>query len=238
MKPRDRLVVSVLVAAAALAVVWIGVVSPKRKDASQLGAKLTLAQGQLGAAQAQLASAKSAESSYPENFRVVKSLYKAVPSNAAVPHLLVALDKSSHYKRVDFKVITVTSSGGAASAAASATALPGGLSPVGFTFTFNGGYIALQHFLGSISRYTLLKGNTVVAHGRLLTIQSVALTPAQTAAAGATASATPSGTTAAVTATAYTQMPATTAAPITSTTTASTPAATGTAATVATTTTK
>ena len=112
MKPRDRLVVSVLVAAAALAAVWIGVVSPKRNDASQVGAKLTVAQSQLGTAQAQLASAKAAESSYPANLRVVKSLYKAVPSNAAVPHLLVSLDKSSHYKRVDFKVITVDLVGG------------------------------------------------------------------------------------------------------------------------------
>jgi hypothetical protein len=240
MKPRDRLVVSVLVAAAALAAIWIGVVSPKRNDASQLGSKLTLAQSQLGAAQAQLASAKAAESSYPENLRVVKSLYKAVPSNTAVPRLLVALDKSSHYKRVDFKVITVAASTSGSAGASGASALPAGLSPVGFTFTFNGGYIALQHFLGSISRYTLLKGNTVVAHGRLLTIQSVALSPGQTAAAGATSASTPTGTQAAVTATAYTQMPATTAAPITSTTTASTPAApaTGSAATVATTTTK
>jgi Tfp pilus assembly protein PilO len=237
MKPRDRLVVSVLVAAAALAAVWIGVVSPKRNDASQLGTQLTQAQSQLGAAQAQLASAKAAESSYPANLQVVKSLYKAVPANSGVPRLLVALDKSSHYKRVDFKVITVAAQAAGSTAASQAAALPAGLSPIGFTFTFNGGYIALQKFLGSISRYTLVKGNTVVAHGRLLTIQSVALTPTQTAAAGATA-ATPSGTQAAVTATAYTQMPATTAAPITSTTTASTPAATGSAATVATTTTK
>jgi hypothetical protein len=137
-------------------------------------------------------------------------------------------------------VISVTPSSPAGSAGAPATPLPGGLSPIGFTFTFNGGYISLQHFLRSVSRYTLLKGNTVVAHGRLLTIQSVALTPAQTAAAGATTTAAPTGTQAAVTATAYSQLPAGAAAPITSTTTASTPAApaTGSAATVATTTTK
>jgi Tfp pilus assembly protein PilO len=239
MKPRDRLVVSVLVAVAALAVVWLAVVSPKRQDASQLGGKLSVAQNRLGAAQAQLAAAKAAEAGYPQNLAVVKELYKAVPSSTGVPRLLVSLDKSSHYKRVDFKVITVTT-GAAGSAAASATPQPGGLSPIGFTFTFNGGYIALQHFLRSVSRYTLLKGNAVVAHGRLLTIQSVALTPAQTAAAGATSTPTPSGTQAAVTATAYSQMPAGAAAPITSTTTASTPAAptTGSAATVATTTTK
>lgn len=218
MKPRDRLVVCVLVAVAALAVVWLGLVSPKRNDATQLGSKLTVAQASLGAAQSQLNAAKAAETSYPENLRVVKSLYKAVPANDGVPHLLVSLDKSSHYKRVDFKVITVAAAA-APGAAAGATPVAGGLAPIGFTFSFNGGYIDLQHFLGAISRYTLLKGNQVVARGRLLTIQSVALTPGQ-----ASTTTVPSGTTAAVTATAYSQLPAGAAAsPAASTATVSTP---------------
>lgn len=221
MKPRDRLVVCVLVAVAGLALVWLGLVSPKRHDAAQLGSKLTVAQDRLGAAQAQLNAAKTAETSYPENLRVVKSLYKAVPANDGVPHLLVSLDKSSHYKRVDFKVITVSSTAAPGGAAAAATPVAGGLAPIGFTFSFNGGYIDLQHFLGAISRYTLLKGNQVVAHGRLLTIQSVALTPGQASTGTTTV---PSGTTAAVTATAYSQLPATAAAsPAASTATVSTP---------------
>ncbi len=223
MKPRDRLVVCVLVAVAGLAAIWIGVISPKRHDAAQLGSKLTVAQTQLGTAETQLAQAKAAEAQYPENLRVVKSLYKAVPADDGVPRLLVSLDKTSQYKRVDFKVITVAGAAGAAGAASAAAAsLPAGLSPVSFTFTFSGGYIALQHFLKSVTGYTLVRGSKVVAHGRLLTISSVALTPVQ--ATGVSATPTVTGTQAAVTATAYSQQPASSAAtPGSGTTTAAAP---------------
>ena len=219
MKPRDRLVVCVLVAAAGLAAVWLGLVSPKRHDAAQLGTQLTAAQGRLGAAQSQLNQAKQAETAYPTNLRVVKALYKAVPADDGVPRLLVTLDKTSNYKRVDFKVISVGQAA-AASGPSTTAPIPGGLTPVSFTFSFNGGYIALQNFLNSVNSYTVLKGSTVVAHGRLLTIKSVALTPEQGSLPAV------GHTTAAVTATAYSQPPASSAAPATSaTTTASTPAA-------------
>jgi hypothetical protein len=232
MKPRDRLVVCVLVAAAGLAALWIGVISPKRHDAAQLGSKLTVAQTQLGTAETQLAQAKAAEAQYPENLRVVKSLFKAVPADDGVPQLLVTLDKTSHYKRVDFKVITVAGAAGAPgataspaspAAAAAAAAVPAGLAPVSFTFTFNGGYIALQHFLKAVTGYTLVKGSKVMAHGRLLTISSVALTPIQSTGASPISSIT--GTQAAVTATAYSQQPAASGAtPTSATTTAAAPA--------------
>jgi Tfp pilus assembly protein PilO len=238
MKPRDRLVVCVLVAAAGLAALWIGVVSPKRQDAAQLGTKLSAAQTRLGAAQSQLTAAKAAETGYTDNLRVVKSLYKAVPAGDGVPHLLVALDKTSHYKRVDFKVITVASATTPGAPAATAP-VPGGLSPISFTFTFNGGYIDLQHFLRAVARYTLVQGNKVVAHGRLLTIKSVALSPPQASAATVGGAPVVSGTQAAVTATAYSQQPATSASsPAAVTSTASAPATQtpNPAATVATTT--
>jgi hypothetical protein len=235
MKPRDRLVVCVLAAVAGLAALWIGVISPKRHDAAQLGSKLTVAQTQLGTAETQLSQAKAAETQYPENLRVVKSLFKAVPADDGVPRLLVSLDKTSHFKRVDFKVISVSGAAGATgatgAAAAAASSLPAGLTPVSFTFTFNGGYIDLQHFLKSVTRYTLVKGSKVVAHGRLLTIASVALTPVQ--ATGATGvGSTVTGTQAAVTATAYSQQPASSAAtPSSGTTTASAPTAPSTGST-------
>ncbi|HEU0316789.1 MAG TPA: type II secretion system protein GspM [Solirubrobacteraceae bacterium] len=232
MKPRDRLVVCVLVAVAGLAAVWVGVISPKRHDAAQLGSRLTVAQTQLGTAETQLSQAKAAEAQYPENLRVVKSLYKAVPADDGVPRLLVSLDKTSQYKRVDFRVISVAGAAGATgTASAAAASLPAGLSPVSFTFTFNGGYIALQHFLKAVTRYTLVKGSKVVAHGRLLTISSVALTPVQ--ATGASSTPTITGTQAAVTATAYSQQPASSAAtPGSGTTTASAPTAPGTSSAV------
>jgi hypothetical protein len=198
---------------------WFGVVNPKRHDAAKLGASVTAQQTQLASAQAQVAQGQAAEGSYPQNLHVVKQLYKAVPSTSGVPKLLVALDKTSHYKRVDFQVINVAAQAPTTTPVASttpaATTTPAAgttavtpasvLTPVSFTFTFDGGYIALQHFIRSIDDYTLVEGNGVIAHGRLLSIQSVSVTPVAGSAQ------------AAVTATAYTQ-PAATLAPTTAST--------------------
>ncbi len=226
MKPRDRLVVCVLVAAAVLAAIWLGVVSPKRDNASRLGTALTVAQARLGTAQSQLGQAKAAEAGYANNLQVVKSLYRAVPADDGVPRLLVSLDRTSQYKRVDFKVVSVAAPAAAAGPSGTPAVAAGGLSPTSFTFTFHGGYVDLQHFLRTVNSYTLLKGSTVVAHGRLLTIQSVALTHPQGA---------PVTTQAAVTATAYSQPGAGVPAAAGATSTASAPAgpATTSAATVA-----
>lgn len=222
MKPRDRLVLCVLVAAAAIAAVWFGVVSPKRQEAADLGTKVAAAQVRLDGAQQQLTAGKAAQAGYAENLKVVKALYNAVPATDGVPHLLVALDRTSHHKRVDFKVISVAH--GAPSAPSAAASLAGGLSPISFTFTFNGGYIDLQHFLKTVAAYTLVAGGKVVAHGRLLTIQSVSLAPL-TATSGAGASQ-PNGTQASVTASAYSQLPAGASLPPTAATaTVSTPSA-------------
>jgi Type II secretion system (T2SS), protein M len=214
MTTRDRLVVCGLVAVAALVAMWLGVVSPKRHDANKLGAAVTAEKVQLASAQTQLAQGVAAKGSYTANLHVVKELYKAVPSTSGVPKLLVALDKTSNYKRVDFQVINV-----APAAAATTTPIAAGtpatvasvLTPVSFTFTFDGGYIALQHFIHSIDSYTLVEGNNVVARGRLLSIQGVSLTPQSGSA------------TASVTATAYSQPAATLGAPTTTTASTATP---------------
>jgi Tfp pilus assembly protein PilO len=204
------------VAVAALVAMWLGLVTPKRNEATKLGAAVAGEKTQLASAQTQLAQGVAAEGSYTQNLKVVKQLYKAVPSTNGVPKLLVALDKTSNYKRIDFQVINV-----APSAAATTTPIAAGtpaapvsvLTPVSFTFTFDGGYIALQHFIHSIDNYTLVEGNSVIAHGRLLSIQSVSLTP-QAGSSAAKAS---------VTATAYSQPAATLGATTPTTASTSTP---------------
>jgi hypothetical protein len=199
------------VAAAALAAMWLGVVSPKRNEAAKLGSAVAAQKVALASAQSQLAQGQAAQRSYKQNLHVVKQLYKAVPSTSGVPKLLVALDKTSHYKRVDFQVINVaavapattpvastTPAAGSTPAAGATPAAPAALlTPISFTFTFDGGYIALQHFIHSVDNYTLVDGTNVIAHGRLLSIQSVSLSP-QSGSAQAS-----------VTAIAYSQAPAT-----------------------------
>jgi hypothetical protein len=198
MTGRDRLVVSIIVALAALAGMYLLVVSPKRKEATSLGKQLSSAQSTLSSAESQVAQGRAAALQYSTNLRNVTAIFRAVPADSGVPQLLVALDRTSHNKRVDFRVVNVSSSASGGPSASPTTPSTGaaasGFQPLSFTFTFAGDYIALQRFLNAVDHYARVEGGKIVAYGRLLTIQSVGLTPSGNG--GATAS---------VTATAYSE---------------------------------
>lgn len=211
MTRRDRLVVSTLAALALVALMWIGVVSPKRHDAARLQIQLTTQQTRLASAQSQVQQGLTAEAGYKQNLTTVAQLFRAVPSTDGVPRLLVALTRTSTRKRVDFRLVQV--SGAGASGGAPAAASP--FQNMGFTFQFNGGYIDLQRFIHAVDRYAVVRNGLVVARGRLLTIQGVSLTPGV---GGHRA-------TASVTAVAYVEQPASVASPVSPVSPGVTPAA-------------
>ncbi|MGI8559567.1 MAG: hypothetical protein ACR2ND_14900 [Solirubrobacteraceae bacterium] len=220
MTRRDRMVVSVLAVAALIAAMWILVVAPKRNDASAAATALTAAQATLASAQQQVAQARVAASSYAKNLHAVASDYRAVPAVDAVAKLLPTLQRTSTTRRVDFRVITVAAAPATPTAAAPApapTATPAGtpvaagaapvapgasaqFSATSFTFTFNGGYRLFQSFLRDLDHFVVVRTDgRIVAHNRLLVINSVALKP-QSPGHG--------NTQAAITASAYSEPPA------------------------------
>jgi Tfp pilus assembly protein PilO len=170
MTGRDRIVVIGVVVAVVLAAAWMLVVSPERKQASQLSAEVATDQAQLTSAEGKVASARVAQSQYATAYAAIVSLGKAVPPSQEVPSLIDQLARASHEKSVEFASITDGSSG-SGSAPASFTNLP-------FTFTFEGSYFELEHLFSQLTDFATLSasGNLQVS-GRLLTIQSVKLAP-------------------------------------------------------------
>jgi Tfp pilus assembly protein PilO len=231
MTGRDRIVAIVFGVLAVLGAAWMLVVSPERKQAGELSTQVSTAQSQLSSSEGQLANARSAQAQYASAYADVVGLGKAVPASQEVPSLIFQLDQASNHKSVEFASIVAGSGGSSSSssAATAATATTAGFTQMPFTFVFNGSFFDLEHLFEGLNRFTLRKtSGGLQVSGRLLTIQSVKLSPLATSATqtSAGASSTLNGT---ITATAYV-LPAsqgltggaTAAAPAASTTTAST----------------
>lgn len=182
MTTRDRIVIIVLSALAVVAAAWLLAVAPEREQAAKLGAQVSAARSQLTTAESSVTSARSAQAGYAAAYASLVSLGKAVPTGQEVPSLIYQLEQASNQKRVEFA--SITSGGGAgssSSASASPTAAAAGFTQMPFTFTFNGSFFDLYHLFQQLNGFTLrtASGGLQVS-GRLLTIQSVKLTPAAT----------------------------------------------------------
>jgi hypothetical protein len=184
MTGRDRIVLIGVVVAVVLAAAWMLVVSPERKQASQLSTEVATDQTQLASAEGKVASARAAQSQYAAAYASVVSLGKAVPPSQEVPALIDQLAQASHEKNVEFASIADGSgssgAAGAASASASASAATATASftQLPFTFVFEGSYFDLEHLFSQLTDFaTLSASNELRVNGRLLTIQSVRLAP-------------------------------------------------------------
>jgi Tfp pilus assembly protein PilO len=206
MKARDRTVLIAVALVAVLGAAWLTVVSPEREKASKLNGQIASAQAALATAEGQLASARGAEAKYTAAYESVVNLGKAVPPTQEVPSLIYQIAQASDQKQVDFASIATgndssSSSSTSATATASASAAASSaFTPLPFTFTFEGGFFQLERLFHQLDDFaTLTSPGHVDVSGRLLTVQSVKLAPANVSGT-ATSHGTLSGT---VTATAY-----------------------------------
>jgi hypothetical protein len=185
MTARDRIVLTAVVTLVLLAAAWFMAVSPERKKASKLDARVTTASAQLSTAESELSNARGAEARYSGAYASIVSLGKAVPADQEVPSLIYQLDQASNQKRVEFSSIVSGSSGspsGPAAASASATAsgaTPSTFTQMPFTFVFNGTFFDLDHLFQQLNKFTERTPSGVLRiSGRLLTIQGVKLAQA------------------------------------------------------------
>ncbi len=117
MTARDRLIIVVVLVAAALGGVWFVGLAPKRKEAADLQAQIDTANQQLTDAQQKAATARQAKSRYNKDYAAVATLGKAVPKSDALPSLLYQLQTAAHDARIDFRSLKVTAGGGGGPAA-------------------------------------------------------------------------------------------------------------------------
>jgi Tfp pilus assembly protein PilO len=196
MTGRDRMVLIVVVLVAVLGAAWMLVVSPERKQASQVNAQVSAAQAQLATAEGAVANARAAQSQYAAAYTSVVSLGKAVPPTQEVPALIDELAQATNRKNVEFASISSGSSSGSSASTAASTAF----TELPFTFSFEGSYFDLEHLFSQLTSFaTSTTSGDLQISGRLLTIESVRLAPASSTVASKNNKLTGS-----VTATAYT----------------------------------
>ncbi len=178
MTGRDRIVLIGVVVLVLLGAGWILVVSPERKEASKLNEQVTTAKAELTSAEGKLASARTAQSQYAAAYSSIVSLGKAVPPTQEVPSLIIQLAAATGQRNVEFSSIS-SGSGTSASAAAGATsAAATAFTQMPFTFVFNGSFFDLEHLFHQLDSFaSTTPAGTIKVSGRLLTIQSVKLSP-------------------------------------------------------------
>lgn len=191
MTVRDRTVLVVVLAVAALAAGWLLVVQPKRATAAKLGASVQAEQAQLNTVEAKVAADEQARAAFPADYAEIAQLGEAVPQDDEVPSLIYELQSAAKASHVDFQGLQVTESGSSTTGTSSgttgtaSTALPPGVSDTGsgfgaeqFSFTFNGDFFNLSDFLGRLESFVVANGSTVRVSGRLMTLNALALGPA------------------------------------------------------------
>jgi hypothetical protein len=177
---RDRLMLMGIVTIAVLLGVWFMVVSPERERASKVTAEVAAARTQLATAESEASSARGARANYSKAYTSLVSLGQAVPASAETPALIYQLDRATHNRDIQFS--SITASGSSASSSASATPTPAtqttGFTAEPFTFVFSGSFMHLYKLLDQLEGFTVQTPNgSLHVNGRLLTIDSLDLTP-------------------------------------------------------------
>jgi Tfp pilus assembly protein PilO len=202
MTGRDRIVAIGVAVLVVLVAVWLMLVSPERQKASKLSAQVSEGQSSLAAAEGKLASARAAQSQYATAYSAVVSLGKAVPPTQEVPSLIFQLAQASGQKRVDFNsIVNANTTSGSSSAASASTAAAAGFTQLPFTLGFEGSFFNLEQLFQRLTDFaTTTSAGTLQVNGRLLTIQSIKLSPSTSSEAGKSAG---NDLTGSITATAY-----------------------------------
>jgi hypothetical protein len=193
MTTRDRLMLIGIVALAVLLGAWFTTVSPEREKASKVTAEVQSARQQVTTAESQADSASSARAQYSTAYASLVSLGQAVPASAETPALIYTLDRATHVRDVQFSSITSGSSGSSSASAGSAPAAAGaGFTQQPFTFVFSGSFVDLYRLLNQLEGFTVqTPSGSLHVNGRLLTIDSVSLTPDVSEAQGSSGSSKP-----------------------------------------------
>ena len=125
MTTRDRIALTVVIAAVLVGGFWFLVLGPQRSKASKLGSQLNKEQQRLTTAQSDVAQSRAARAEYSSNYATVARLGKAVPSSDDVPSLVYQLSSTAQATGVDFRAIKLqNASSGATAAPAPTTPAP------------------------------------------------------------------------------------------------------------------
>lgn len=199
MSSTNRLIVAMLAVAVLAGAFWMMLLSPKREKASELSAQVTTLESSLAQHETEVAEAEAARDEFPQEYRRLVVLGKAVPGDDDVASLLVQMNRLSAKADGSFRNIKLTSSGSgeetttppvsSSGAPASATEVSASLLPLGaeigpaglavmpYEVTFDGDFFEIADFIKGLDSLVDTRGGEVKVDGRLVTIDGFTLEP-------------------------------------------------------------
>jgi hypothetical protein len=181
---KQKLLIGVVAALAALAAYWFLLLAPKREEAAALATKVEAAQAAVAQAEATLGSYREAQAAYKGLSATVARLGKAVPAGDDVRSLVVQLESAAAGSEVDFASIQTGAASApdpaTASAATDVAAPPGasaGFSAMSFNLEFKGSYLRLSELFSRLERFVRVRNERIDVTGRLLRVEGLTMTP-------------------------------------------------------------
>lgn len=191
----NRLIVAMLAVILVAGAFWITTLSPKREEASKLGASIEREEAALARDRQALEVAESAREGFSNDYRRMVVLGKAVPGEDDIASLIVQLHAIAKRSRVRFQELALTSSGEGEPAtppaagtepapptevAASLLPLgaeigPAGLATMPYTLKYTGKFGHVADFIKGLDQLVDARNTGVAVDGRLTTINGFAL---------------------------------------------------------------
>jgi Tfp pilus assembly protein PilO len=196
MTSSNRAIVAIVALLVLAFVFWAQLLSPKREEAKELGAKVEQLEASLAQHNAEIAEGEEAKSEFSSEYQRLVVVGKAVPSDDDVASLLVQMNRLADRTGGTLRDIQLSAEGGgeeatpppaAAAAPASATEVAASLLPLGatigpaglavmpYTATFDGNFVQIADFIKGIDSLVATKNEEVAVDGRLVTVDGFAL---------------------------------------------------------------
>jgi Tfp pilus assembly protein PilO len=176
---------------------WTLMLGPKRDEADHLSAKAKSLESSLATHESEISQALEARASYPEDYRNLVVLGKAVPGDDDTASFLVQLDRISKSAGVEFRNLKLSTTGEAAPEEAATTAPPvegasptevaastlplgatigtAGLGVMPYELNFKGNFFTIAKFIHGLDALVRTENEKVAVTGRLITINGFAL---------------------------------------------------------------
>ena len=187
----NKILLSVVALAAAIAAFYFMVLAPKREEVATLNTEIAAQEAAVEQARLTLAGYEEAKKSYKRNYATLARLGKAVPADDDVRSLMVQLESTADRSGVTFDKIEMSTSLAAPGGETAATpaegqlasapgAIPvsgGVLSAMPFSFSFSGSYFDLTAFFARLEHFVTTSNKELDSTGRLLRLESITIAP-------------------------------------------------------------
>ena len=109
MTASNRMLITFLVAAAAIGAFWFGALAPKRDEANKLADQVAKAKAEVRQRQQEVADGTAARKGFPEDYQQLVLLGKAVPEDDDTASLMIQLNDVAQRARVQFRTLALSS---------------------------------------------------------------------------------------------------------------------------------